>query len=140
MRVVIIGIDGDLIRTIREEGICSLVGVVDRADSDQRTSISRVASDEDWAMWHSQNSDVRAVLSVDIPARRQKLVEAYGAACLTGYISTRAHVSETAVIGNGAVVQREGKVHQSAGRANVLDVQLVPVTPHLGIDRCDVFE
>lgn len=106
LRAVVVGIDGDLIQTIREDGFIDIIGVVDNPRSDQRSSVPLVASDEGWVSWRAANTDVYAVLAIDIPSRRRAALANFDGNGLIGYVSSRANVAATAAIGLGTILQR----------------------------------
>jgi sugar O-acyltransferase (sialic acid O-acetyltransferase NeuD family) len=101
-----VGIDGDLIDTILSEGSDELLGVFDLLIPNQPTNLPHLGTDDKWIAWSETHPDVHALLSVDLPRQRSKLLAVFGEEKIGGFVSRSAHVSRGAQLGVGALVQR----------------------------------
>lgn len=105
-RFAMASIDGDLIDTILSEGSHELVGVFDRERANQPTTLPRLGTDEEWPTWSKAHPDVYALLAVDIPGLRKKLLAQYGEDRVRGFIAKAAYVSARSQLGAGVIAQR----------------------------------
>lgn len=104
--LVMVSIDSDLIDTIIAEGVYELLGVFDCEQANQRTSLTRLGTDEEWPKWSEAHPNVRALLAIDVPISRKKLLAHYGADRVLGFIAKKANISTRAKLGKGVIIQR----------------------------------
>jgi sugar O-acyltransferase (sialic acid O-acetyltransferase NeuD family) len=112
-RLAMVSIDSDLIDTILAEGVHELLGVFDHERANQPTTLPRLGSDAEWPTWSEAHPDVYALLAIDVPKLRKKLLAHYGADRMRGFIAITANISARARLGAGVIAQRS--VDISAG-------------------------
>ncbi len=125
-----VSIDKDLIDVVCAEKLAELIGLFDPTDAAAALGVPVIGSDQDWPNWFAEHRDVNVILAVDVPAVRRKLAMHYGLErCLT-VVSTSAHISSSARIGNGSIVQRGAIVSADCAIGEAVKINMAAAVHH----------
>lgn len=104
--LAIISADKEIIELARELDF-DVVGFFDSNPSAGALGILNLGLDSHWSIIKAQKVNLLVALALDPPAAKRRALQHYGLAALVTLVSTRAHISSSAVIGAGCVIQSE---------------------------------
>jgi sugar O-acyltransferase (sialic acid O-acetyltransferase NeuD family) len=108
--LVLVGIDRDLVDLLLSMPGCHLLGVIDTDPEADTLGAPYLGDDRNWTMLRAKHAGLKALLAVDRPAERERLVIAYGPANLATLVAPDAYVSNQSRFGPGCIVQRGARV------------------------------
>jgi sugar O-acyltransferase (sialic acid O-acetyltransferase NeuD family) len=125
-----VSIDKDLIDVVCAERIVEIMGLFDPTDATEALGVPVIGPDQDWPKWSAEHPGVSVILAVDVPAVRRRLAIHYGLErCLT-VISKSAHVSSSARIGSGSIVQRGAIVSADCAIGEAVKINMAAAVHH----------
>jgi sugar O-acyltransferase (sialic acid O-acetyltransferase NeuD family) len=111
--LAVISADKEIVELARELGF-EVVGFFDPSGQAKVSGAANLGGDENWAALKAKLATLRVVLALDPPAIKRRALERYGADALMTLKSAQGHVSPSAQIGAGTIVQRGAAVMADA--------------------------
>lgn len=111
--LAVVSADKEIIELARELGF-EVVGFFDSDPDARALDVDHLGSDERWAAAKEKAPGLRVALALDPTAVKRRALERYGIDSLATLISAQCHVSPTASIGPGCIVQRNAAVMADA--------------------------
>lgn len=111
--IALIGFDLDIIDLIETNSLYRIKGFIDKHDFSRDYSISGLkylGKDEDWSEILKENTQLKLAIAMDVPAVRKKVYEYYDHRLIVSLESPRSHISKSASIGNGCIIQHSVNV------------------------------
>lgn len=121
------GLDPDLIDLVDDLDTFALVGVFDKDPDRDTGGVAHLGDDDAWSAAGRRHPGLRVVVTVDTTDLRAALAARYGRENLATVVAPDAHVSPSAAVGSGCILQRGVKVLRGAivGEACKLNVDAV---------------
>lgn len=111
--IAIVSADKEIIELARELGF-EVVGFFDPNPAANALGALNLGADEKWLALKARRPGITVAMALDPPAAKRRALARYGIKALATLISAQAHVSPSALIGAGCVVQREASVMADA--------------------------
>lgn len=112
--VVVISADKEIIELAKEFTDLDILGVLDPKLDADALGLPILGTDDDWPAVVLKYPELKVILAVDAPSKREKLVFHYGVERLVTLISPDSYVSPSVEIGHGCLIQRGVKVMSNA--------------------------
>lgn len=110
MKIVLVSLDWDLIDLIELMPELEIYGVLDQCGESEQNGISFLGADSKWTELKSRYPELRAIMAIDPPPLKKKLLEIYGEESLLGVSSPLAYISKRASVHASAVIQHGVKI------------------------------
>lgn len=104
-RVVVVSLDKDVLDMLEACHEIEVLGLLDKDPAAGHGRVQNLGGDDRFEELQSLDPDLRAVIAVDPPHLRERLVSIYGRRALLTVVSPAARVSRHADIGEGTIVQ-----------------------------------
>jgi UDP-perosamine 4-acetyltransferase len=103
--VAIVSADKEIIELARELGF-EIAGFFDPNPEASALGAVHLGPDDNWAAVRARSPGLHVALALDPPAAKRRALKHYGIGALATLVSTQAHVSPSARVGAGCVIQR----------------------------------
>ncbi|MEZ5618802.1 MAG: acetyltransferase [Rhodocyclaceae bacterium] len=104
--IALISADKEIAELSRNVQDAALIGFFDPREDAVCFGLMHLGPDSNWSAIRNRFPGLRVVLALDLPARKIKAIATYGNDALYTLIAAEAHISATACIGRGCIVQR----------------------------------
>ncbi len=129
-KVVLVGVEWDVIDLIESIHFIDLIGILESTYPNECYDINYLGSDENWEELKAKHPGLKAVLPIDSPKIRARLLKYYGEEALMTLVSPESYISSRASVGFGTIVQRGVKIMARASIGNCCKINVNATVHH----------
>jgi sugar O-acyltransferase (sialic acid O-acetyltransferase NeuD family) len=112
--VIVVSLEPDVLDLLGSCEDIEVLGFFDQSSASKDMLVPNLGTDQAWQAFRNRDPTLKAVLAIDPPHLRERLVTHYGLDHLITIIAPSAFVSPTARLGHGSIVQRGVLVGRNA--------------------------
>lgn len=127
--IVIVSADKEVIELA--EGLNrEVLGFFDVNSKASAFSKKNLGDDTHWSEFKKRHPKVEAIISIDLPEKKKKILEIYGSENLTSLISKEAYISPSAKIDKGCVIQQGVRIFSDVFIGKVCKINVNAIIHH----------